>query len=117
MELRDCEGYPGFRVSDTGEVFKGDEPVMAYYSSGYLRVSLRNIKNRYKHESIHRLVICAFKGKIPKGMVIDHINGIKDDNRIENLDVVTIKENNIRRYKLQGPPMRLSEYVKIRDGL
>lgn len=32
-------------------------------------------------------------GKIPEGMEIDHINHITDDNRIENLRLVTRKDN------------------------
>lgn len=111
MEIRDCEGYPGFRVSDTGEVFKGDEPVKLYSRPDkYISVHLRNEKGYSKPALVHRLMVQAFRG-IPKGFVIDHINGIKNDNRLENLEAVTIKENNIRRYKLQGPPMRLSEYI------
>jgi len=32
-------------------------------------------------------------GKIPKGMVIHHINGNKKDNKIENLQMVTVKQH------------------------
>ena len=117
MEIRDCEGYPGFRVSDTGEVFKGDEPVMAYYSLGYVRVSLRNTKNHYKSESIHRLVVTAFKGAITRGMFIDHVNGIKDDNRLENLEVVTPRENNLRRYRLKKREKTLQMESEYFQGL
>ena len=41
----------------------------------------------------HRLVYRVYKGEIPKGMQINHINGIKDDNRIENLEIVTPRQN------------------------
>lgn len=34
----------------------------------------------------HRLIWQYFNGDIPEGMIIDHINGVRDDNRIEILD-------------------------------
>lgn len=42
---------------------------------------------------VHRLVWEAFNGKIPDGMQINHINEIKDDNRLSNLSLATAKEN------------------------
>ncbi|CAH9016243.1 putative homing endonuclease [Vibrio phage 275E43-1] len=34
-----------------------------------------------------------FKGKIPEGKVVDHINGIKTDNRLCNLRLLSVSEN------------------------
>jgi hypothetical protein len=45
--------------------------------------------------SIHRLIFLMHHGYLPK--VIDHINGIKTDNRIENLREATNSENNCNR--------------------
>ncbi len=42
--------------------------------------------------SIHRLICEAFYGNINE-MVVNHINGVKNDNRLENIEVVTEKEN------------------------
>lgn len=42
----------------------------------------------------HRLVWEAFNGKIPEGLQVNHINEIKTDNRLENLNLMTCKENN-----------------------
>lgn len=46
-----------------------------------------------KYYSVHRAIYETFVGEIPQGYEIDHINTIRDDNRVENLKLVTHKEN------------------------
>lgn len=61
---------------------------------GYLQVSL--FKNKIsKTRRIHQLVAEAFLNHTPcgYGLVVNHINFIRDDNRVENLEVVTAREN------------------------
>ncbi|MGE6896841.1 HNH endonuclease [Priestia flexa] len=63
-------------------------------SNGY--IMLRTSDKRYpKHLYVcaHRVIWAFFNGEIPEGMVINHINGNKKDNRIENLEVVTPARN------------------------
>lgn len=48
----------------------------------------------------HRLVWQHFYGDIPDGMVINHKNGVKDDNRPENLEVVSYSENMKHAYRV-----------------
>jgi len=56
--------------------------------SGYYTVSV-NGKNIRRHRVIWEM----HHGNIPDGLVIDHINGVRGDDRIENLQVVTRSEN------------------------
>ena len=59
---------------------------------GYERVSLcRNGKK--KHYRVATLVYESFFGPIPEGLEIDHINGIRTDNHLENLRAVNHKDN------------------------
>ena len=52
-------------------------------------------KDKKKHKRyIHRLVLEAFIGPCPMGQQTRHLNGIRGDNRLENLRWGTYKENN-----------------------
>lgn len=42
---------------------------------------------------LHRLIWEAFNGPIPEGKEVNHINEVKTDNRVENLNLMTRKEN------------------------
>lgn len=53
----------------------------------------RSIKIECEYYKEHRLAYELTHGPIPKGMVIDHINGVPDDNRISNLRLATHQQN------------------------
>ena len=53
----------------------------------------RKVKVKYTQTYEHRIVWELFNGPIPEDMEIDHINHIRDDNRIENLRLVNRREN------------------------
>lgn len=59
---------------------------------GYYKVPLYK-NSKVKKYSVHRLVYEAFNGQIPEGLQVNHINEIKTDNRLENLNLMTCKEN------------------------
>ena len=57
-------------------------------NEGYMTVNLVNNKGEEETRRVHELVWEAFKGKIPEGYEVSHINGDKTDNRLENLKLV-----------------------------
>ena len=63
-------------------------------SSGYLNFTIydKKIEKRINY-SQHRFVYEVFRGPIPRRFEIDHINGIKTDNRLKNLQLLTHKQN------------------------
>jgi hypothetical protein len=61
--------------------------------------SLNTSKNgKQRKIGLHRAVWESFNGMIPPELMVNHKNGIKTDNRLENLELVTNREN-IEHYK------------------
>ena len=63
----------------------------SYNTYGYHQFTA-SIQGKYRTLSTHRLIMNSFYGINPTKQV-NHINGIKKDNRLENLEWVTVKEN------------------------
>ena len=102
---KDIKGFEGlYRVSNLGRVksleradargHRVKERILktARDRYGYYQVVLckNSIVKAYK---VHRLVWSAFNGQIPENIQVNHINEIKTDNRLENLNLMTCKEN------------------------
>lgn len=61
-------------------------------TTGYPRVTLGE-RQLFKTKQTHRLVALAFLPPIPGKNYVNHKNGIKTDNRVENLEWCTFQEN------------------------
>jgi len=100
-EWRKIEGSGGlYLVSSLGRVRSepmngngGDGRVMRQKDSrGYRVVTIRLFGKR-KCPSVHSLVAAAFIGRRPSGIQVNHKNGVKHDNRVENLEYASASEN------------------------
>jgi hypothetical protein len=61
--------------------------------SGYLRTMLKRDDGKIHTIKVHRIVAQTFLEKSEDKVEVNHINGIKDDNRVENLEWVSRAEN------------------------
>ncbi len=63
---------------------------------GYLRVSLMTPDGLKKYEYVHRLVAKTFLAKADHSLTVDHINNDKLDNKPENLQFMTRRDNSLK---------------------
>ena len=92
LRVKDFEDYT---IDETGNVFsirKNKYLKQTINRNGYCKVTLQKDKYR-KMFSVHRLVAQAYLKNYSNTLQVNHINGIKTDNRVENLEMVTAKEN------------------------
>ena len=68
-------------------------------NNGYLRCSIITEENKTKNYLSHRFVFECFYGLIEKNKQINHINFIRNDNRLKNLEALTPSENNKKSSK------------------
>lgn len=107
---KDIDGYEGlYQVSNLGRFrslprrtrnrmgyYLSKEKILKYdsLSAGYQRVNLVDANGKTKTFSrAHRLIAKAFVPNPENKPEVNHINGIKNDNRLENLEWVTRQEN------------------------
>ena len=68
--------------------------------TGYMMCSVRKHgQSGQKSYKVHRFIWECFNGIIPSEMQIDHINDVKDDNRLSNLQLLTPSENSKKSVK------------------
>jgi len=105
--FREIKDYPNYQVSNLGIVKslnygRGRKEKLlkpGINTSGYYFVNLYK-SGIIKSFSIHQLVAMAFLNHQPLGykLVVNHINFNRTDNRLENLEIVTARENSNRKH-------------------
>lgn len=99
---------PGYEhlgeVSNLGRIrsLKGAIRKTVFGKNGYERIGLKakGAKNT-NYVTVHRIVALAFCPGFRDGLTVNHINGVKTDNRAENLEWCSLK-NNIRHAYRSG---------------
>ena len=115
---KDVSGYEGYyQVSNLGRVKSLDRWItyrdgrkyfyrskiksQAKYRGGYLFVSLKVNRHQFSAK-VHRLVAQAFIPNPENKPQVNHKNGIRTDNRVENLEWVTCSENHLHAFRVLG---------------
>ena len=94
------EGFEGYQVSSLGRVKRRERVLKAWPTRcGYLLVRLYK-NGLFQDWSVHRLVYSTFHKGLGIGKEINHKDGNKRNNRIENLEQVTRSENIKHAFKL-----------------
>ena len=101
---KDIEGFPGYQVSTEGRIRsrnRGQEwieltPVKK--PNGYMQLCFVKERKHY-NKLLHRLVAEAFIPNPDNKPQVNHIDGNKSNNRVENLEWCTCKENQLHAVK------------------
>jgi hypothetical protein len=104
-EWRKIPNYDEYEVSNLGRVRSLRRNIIMSQRPdryGYKYVNLYS--NGRKTFKVHQLVAMSFLNHIPCGLeiVVDHINNVKDDNRLVNLQLISCKANNQKDKKNLG---------------
>ena len=115
-EWRDIPGFEGrFSVSNlgrvksnarivnnhTGTIHKPERILSQRYSKkGYMVIDLVDATGKKKYRQVHRLVAIAFIPNPENKPQINHIDGVKDNNTVTNLEWCTNSENQKHAYRL-----------------
>lgn len=110
VNINGLEGF--YQVSNMGRIkslarvnarnhFIKEKILIPILSNGYLRVNMGLYKNR-KLYLIHRIVGDNFIPNLDNKPTINHKNGIKTDNRVDNLEWNTHSENHSHAYRVLG---------------
>ncbi|NNS07293.1 NUMOD4 motif-containing HNH endonuclease [Erwinia sp. JH02] len=100
------------RVLRGGKNIYGREMTKVPDKDGYLRVGI-NKNNKQVRFIVHRLVALAFLPEETDKSFVNHKNGIKHDNRLENLEWCTAKENSLHAVKTGLKPRSPNTYPGV----
>ncbi len=96
--IKKIDGFDNYMAGILGNIFDMKKGVTIKDSSngwaGYRKVDIYGNDGRRISKTVHRLVYAAFNGKIPNGLVINHLDENKENNALSNLQLTTRAENN-----------------------
>lgn len=82
------------------------------HTGGYVCYGI-SLQGEVSYFTAHRLVAQAFLGERPEAMTVNHIDGNKLNNRIENLEYITQGENNLHAVRELGQRIGSKHYAAV----
>ena len=114
MEIfKTIKGYPLYSISTEGRIRKNSNRKILTPSkkpNGYMSINLFTNDGRRKKELVHRLVALTFLDNTNHLPEVNHIDGVRDNNHLNNLEWVTHSEN-VAKSSLPKPV-----WVKKKNG-
>lgn len=121
MVWKDVKGFEGiYQVSDEGEVRRlykgGTTKTMKPWTGQYKTITL-SAKGKKRTYLMHRLIAETFLGRPANATEVNHKDGDKHNNRLENLEWVTQQENGYHADEFLGKPLygKTARKVKCLD--
>jgi hypothetical protein len=117
-EWRLIKRFERYKVSNNGGIYSSlsmMELKPVQQSNGYLVISLHYARNRFKIKRIHRLVAHAFLKNPHEYKEINHKDGNKTNNRVENLEWCSHRQNIQHAYDTEIIPIRDGKVFSIED--
>lgn len=118
--IRQFLGDPNYRVMEDGTIWSGARHGWRQISVAPRHKGYCYLTYKGKSIKVHRIVYEKFVGPLIDGLVIDHINNIRHDNRPENLQQVTSRVNSskdiikaVRGPKKQKSPETLAAVAAL----
>ena len=88
--FRDGRIHTLFKYKDGREKWR--DKAFSLSHNGYPYIMIGSRKNN-KHYLVHNVIALCYLGEKPEGYQTDHINSIRTDNRLENLQYITPQQN------------------------
>ena len=98
-----------YHINELGEIFRYGRKLKPYLNNrGYTKVTISSHGVRIK-KFVHRLVMEVYSPDYNEKLQVNHINGEKTDNRLQNLECVSPKINQRHSYDV----LRKSRTIKL----